>query len=431
MALTRRAFLAGTTAGLAGTLLRSRAHAAASDATRLVIVTAVGGWDVSYAIDPKPGSALVDGPELDEDVDDPEDREAVTTFGGLDVMTNGVKRPAVSTFFERWHDRTALVRGIWVGSISHDACRVRMLTGTTTATSPDVGAMAAARLGADTPIPYMDLGGTAFTGPLAAISGRAGASNQLAWLLDRNKRLPGPTGTSYNHPLYVPDDPARADIQAWLDGQFAHTDARWRGHPGADARLDDWAVATERARRLRAEGADFATELGRGTASSLNGQVDVALDLLSSGLSRTVLVDSRLPWDTHQDNSDQHAHHQTLYAGLDRLASGLQAAGMLDDTVVVVMSEMTRTPRRNGNGGKDHWPVTSAMVFGGHVQGDRVLGASTDSLDAGPVDLSTGLADATGTPLRYDHFAAGLLAMLDADPGQWFPGTEALGGLAR
>ena len=103
---------------------------------------------------------------------------------------------------------------------------------------------------------------------------------------------------------------------------------------------------------------------------------------------------------------------------------------MLDDTVVAVVSEMTRTPKLNGgeaDAGKDHWPVTSAMLIGAPATGllgGRVYGATDANLDGAPIDLQTGDASSSGIVMRYENFTAGLLELLDVDPEPWFPGLE-------
>ena len=64
------------------------------------------------------------------------------------------------------------------------------------------------------------------------------------------------------------------------------------------------------------------------------------------------------------------------------LIADLEQRGMFDDVVVVVWGEFGRTPRVNQSGGRDHWPeVGPAMMFGGGIQGGRVIGA-TDKLGA-------------------------------------------------
>src|SRR6266508_3473759 len=61
-------------------------------------------------------------------------------------------------------------------------------------------------------------------------------------------------------------------------------------------------------------------------------------------------------WDTHVDQKNRLTND--LLPGLDLAFSALildlEARGMLDETLVLVMSEMGRTPRLEGNG-RGHW----------------------------------------------------------------------------
>jgi hypothetical protein len=59
------------------------------------------------------------------------------------------------------------------------------------------------------------------------------------------------------------------------------------------------------------------------------------------------------------------------------LLDDLSARGMLDETLVVCMSEFGRSPKINGSAGRDHWGhVYSAALAGGGVRGGQVVGAS-------------------------------------------------------
>lgn len=81
-------------------------------------------------------------------------------------------------------------------------------------------------------------------------------------------------------------------------------------------------------------------------------------------------------WDTHANQG--HAVGQLanrlrpLGEGLAQLAG--QLGPVLDDTVVVVMSEFGRTVRQNGNGGTDHGHGNVMWLLGGRVAGGRVHG---------------------------------------------------------
>ena len=428
MRLTRRGFLGSSAAAAAALSLPGLANASDGN-KRLVVVFARGGWDVSYCLDPKPGSSGVDGPELDAAIVG--GSEEVRSYGDLRVAVNDAVRPSVSAFFDRWAPRSAIVNGIWVGSIAHAECSVRMLTGTRDGGAPDVGAIGGYAFGQEAPVPYMDLGGRGRLGSLAAYSGKTGTRNQIKLLLDREVFVPAPDGSDLSYPHFVPDAAQDDLIQAFVSGRGEGLRSR-RGAFGRNQQLlTDWTEARSRAAQLRTEGAFFADQLELGAQLDLASQAAAAIDLLQANLCRTVALDSRLSWDTHDSNIDQHQHHERLFQGLSALVDGLEAADLMDDTVVLVVSEMTRTPRRNGDDGKDHWPVTSALVVGGSgtpLVGGRTFGATNDSLDAEPVDLATGDVSASGIPMRYEHFAAGILSLLDIDPGGWLPGTEAFRG---
>jgi uncharacterized protein (DUF1501 family) len=59
------------------------------------------------------------------------------------------------------------------------------------------------------------------------------------------------------------------------------------------------------------------------------------------------------------------------------LLDDLSDRGLLDETLVVCLSEFGRTPRFNGSAGRDHWGyVFSVALAGGGVRGGQVLGAS-------------------------------------------------------
>ncbi len=138
------------------------------------------------------------------------------------------------------------------------------------------------------------------------------------------------------------------------------------------------------------------------------------------------MLNTGVNWDTHSGNFLQADNHEATFAKLTTLVDQLvarpgRAAGskMIDDTVVAVVSEFSRTPLLAGDG-KNHWPVTAAMVIGAGVDGGRAFGATTDGAGTLPIDLATGQPSATGIPLMYFHFIAGVLALCGADPGRYF-----------
>jgi len=90
----------------------------------------------------------------------------------------------------------------------------------------------------------------------------------------------------------------------------------------------------------------------------------LARRVLEAGV-RFVKVNS-YGWDTHGDNFNGHAN---LVPKVDQafaaLIEDLAQRGMLDNVLVVMMSEFGRTPRINGHVGRDHWPEAWSLVMAG------------------------------------------------------------------
>ncbi|MCE9545297.1 MAG: DUF1501 domain-containing protein [Planctomycetia bacterium] len=72
-------------------------------------------------------------------------------------------------------------------------------------------------------------------------------------------------------------------------------------------------------------------------------------------------------WDTHSGNFT--ALEKTKLPELDKamsaLVEDLAERGMLDTTAIIWMGEFGRTPRINGNAGRDHWARSWSAVVGG------------------------------------------------------------------
>jgi hypothetical protein len=91
-------------------------------------------------------------------------------------------------------------------------------------------------------------------------------------------------------------------------------------------------------------------------------------------------------WDAHFKCAHQHKAHLLPQAdrGLSALIEDLDQRGLLETTLVVAMGEFGRTPKINGEGGRDHWPHCYTVLFaGGGVTGGAIYGAS-DRIGAYP-----------------------------------------------
>ncbi|HZZ72486.1 MAG TPA: DUF1501 domain-containing protein [Pirellulales bacterium] len=103
-------------------------------------------------------------------------------------------------------------------------------------------------------------------------------------------------------------------------------------------------------------------------------------------------------WDTHGDNFNR--LKRDLLPPLD-MASGallddLRERGMLDQTLVVWLTEFGRTPRITGNG-RNHFPNCYSVAFaGGGIHGGQVHGRS-DKIGSEPAEAACGPADLHAT----------------------------------
>ena len=84
-------------------------------------------------------------------------------------------------------------------------------------------------------------------------------------------------------------------------------------------------------------------------------------------------------WDTHTNNfsilkqNKLPGFDQTMFA----LMTDLKERGLLDETLIVVTSEMGRTPTINRNAGRDHWTnCYGSLMAGAGIRGGTVYGAS-------------------------------------------------------
>lgn len=383
----------------------------------LIVVWANGGWDTTFALDPKLDVQEIEGPEAA----DPDGNEDTATYGtNMVVGVNHVTRPSIRTFFDNWGDRCSILNGISTGSVAHDPSRMRILTGEGAPGRADISVIAGSIHGASRPLGSIDMSGYSIAGPLGATAGRIGVNSQLKALTNPSAAFQAPADLGRSYPLFEASSDQRSSVQAILDARVERLRALRGGVEANDKKLDDLVESALRAERLMADGRSTIDQLELGKSPGYLGSLPLAVDFISRGVCSSVFVDTSSRWDTHTGNASQHELHEDLFYGLDALAQLLDDAGRWDDTVVLVLSEMTRTPKVNASFGKDHWPYTSALVFGAGVKPGFSFGGTNNLLEARKMDFATGEPTENGAILEYDGFAASVLALLDVDPVPWF-----------
>ena len=103
-------------------------------------------------------------------------------------------------------------------------------------------------------------------------------------------------------------------------------------------------------------------------------------------------------FDTHSNNFPaMQAHGDVMDPALASLIQDLKDRGMLDKTLIMMVSEFGRTPRINDNAGRDHWAaVFSCFMAGGGIKGGQVIGSSDEDAMR-PQDRPVEVADLHAT----------------------------------
>jgi Protein of unknown function (DUF1501) len=114
-------------------------------------------------------------------------------------------------------------------------------------------------------------------------------------------------------------------------------------------------------------------------------------------------------WDMHRGVHTTLADDKlpVLDRAMSALMEDLEQRGLLQDTVVMWMGEFGRTPRINGEAGRDHWARSwSTVVGGGGIKGGIAVGATSPegteviTEPYSSEDLMASVCKALGIPLE-------------------------------
>jgi hypothetical protein len=136
----------------------------------------------------------------------------------------------------------------------------------------------------------------------------------------------------------------------------------------------------------------------------LSQQAEIALASFKAG----VCVSANLSigqFDSHANiDPDQMRLLPEFLAGIAYFVRRAGELGLRDKLVVVVQSEMGRTPTYNAGNGKDHWSVGSAWFFGKGIKGNRVVGETDAGQFTVPIDPATlAVKREGGVRVRPEH----------------------------
>ncbi|MBX9584326.1 MAG: DUF1501 domain-containing protein [Gemmataceae bacterium] len=358
---SRRAFLGGAALGAAG-VFGAGGLSAASAAGRLtkaqkrvLVIFLAGGSSQLETWDPKPGTDT-GGP-----------------FRAIPTSVPGVHVSELLPHTAKRMHRLALVRGVNTAEDEHGRGATIMLTGRRPEAGieyPHIGAVAAKLLGGESQelpghIHVLPGGGGGFSKQDAAFLGPRFAAVSLGnGQPPQNVLRPGG--------LTDDADARREALRKRLDDRFAAS--------RKSAATEAYAESFDQAERVFRRAEVFAADQEPSALADRYGRHDfgrhllLARRLLEAGVPFVRVTHSN--FDTHHENFDFHLEQVGEF---DRpfatLFDDLADRGMLDSTLVVVMSEFGRTPRINHLYGRDHWSKAWSVALGGcGIKGGAVVG---------------------------------------------------------
>lgn len=334
-------------------------------------------------------------------------------------------------FLTKYSSRLTVLNGIDTTTNNHETGTRAMWSGRLTEGYPALGALYAATVAADRPVPFLSGGGYDATAELVALSrvSNASAVRKLAFPNTIDPTKP-PAEQTFYHTAATTQRIAAAQaerLQAARSVQHL---------PRVKAAMGSLLLARTSAPDLGAlRVPDALLDIPGyqlGDLENFAQQAQLAVSAFQSGVAAAASL-ALTGFDSHSNhNRDQPRQIMKLLWGIDFLMEQARAAGIDGQLVVVACSDFGRGPFYNGTGtgsGKDHWPITSAFALGAGIAGGRLIGGTDADQKPRDVDPSTLAAVDAGQGVRIGpgHVQRALRAKLAIATGAP-AGTFALAG---
>lgn len=322
-----------------------------------VVFNASGGWDTTYLMDPK-GTAGLNALYAEGDILTRGQHNFAPTSSRIDAgMSN-------EAFYAEHGDELLVLNGIDYSVNNHSPCSRYMATGKLDSLAyPTFAALVAACRGSDLPLAFLTFGNYSATGNLVPMA-RVPYLPTLK-LISAADSING--GNARYFDRFVTDR-----IDQALRDQFDErvSEPSLPGVERARSTLFTAQLNSDALRRVT----PFVT--GEAPKKRLALQAEIALVSFRAGVSVSANL-SIGQFDSHANNDrDQMKLIPELLSGIDYLMKRAEELGIREKLVVVIQSEMARTPFYNEGSGKDHWSMGSIMFMGRQVSGNRVIGAT-------------------------------------------------------
>jgi len=168
----------------------------------------------------------------------------------------------------------------------------------------------------------------------------------------------------------------RSELRQRLNQRYVQ--GRSRAVTEANSYVFDVAQTLMDRQELFDESTLSAADVARYGAHEIGRHMLLGRKMLEAGV-RFVKVNS-YGWDTHGDNFNGHASLMPKFdQAFAAIIEDLATRGMLENVLVIAMSEFGRTPRINGHVGRDHWPEAWSLAMAGcNVRRGVVVGQTNE-----------------------------------------------------
>ncbi len=334
-----------------------------------LVFNASGGWDTTYLMDPK-GVNDINRLYRHGDIL----TKGAHRFAPNETQIDKAKGISNETFFSRYGSELLVLNGLDYSVNNHSPCQRYMATGKLDSHAyPTFAALAAACKGSDSPLAFLTFGNYSATGNIVPMA-RVPYLPTLKLLAKADHVQGG--GHAY-HEGFVTD---RIDQALKAHNEATLSKALLPRVERSESMLYSAQLSSKTLKHVTPYIPDKIPK------ERLAQQAEIALASFKAG----VCVSANLSigqFDSHANNDpDQMNLIPEFLQGIDHTLMRAEELGIRDELVVVIQSEMARTPHYNKGNGKDHWSIGSIMFIGSGIEGNRVVGKTDEGQFLIPID---------------------------------------------
>jgi hypothetical protein len=351
-----------------------------------VVFNATGGWDTTCLMDPK-GVNDINRLYKEDDILTQGAHKFAPTAPHIEAgMSN-------EDFFKEFGDELVVMNGLDYSVNNHGPASRYMATGKLDSMAyPTFAALVAACKGPQCPLSFLTFGNYSNTGDLVPMS-RVPYLHALQRIANAD-HVQGKTKNPYHHDFVLDR------IEGALKSHAARANTPVQ-LPRVERTQSMLYAAQLNSKSLQRITPYIPSTLPK---EPLSLQAEIALASFKAGVavSANLTIDK---FDTHATNDKvQMKLIPEFLAGIAYLVRRAEELKIRQKLIIVMQSEMGRTPNYNKGDGKDHWSIGSIMFMGQGIRGNRVIGSTDDKQFTIPIDPASLQCDKEkGIRVRPEH----------------------------